>query len=137
MEETTYTLFFREYSGSVVECLTPDQGAASLSLISVTALGPLARHITPSLVLVPPRKSHPYITERLLMGRKESNHRSTLYLNKVEACVFGGNSGKVVGLFQFFLHFVRGSAHILVISKISIYICTFDHLVFNLKLHSL
>ena len=45
----------RERSGSVVECLTR------------------ARHINPSLVLVQPRKTRPYITERLLMGRKESN----------------------------------------------------------------
>ena len=29
--------------------------------------------INPSLVLVQPRKTRPYITERLLMGRKESN----------------------------------------------------------------
>ena len=35
--------------------------------------GPWARHIYPSLELVQPRKTHPYITERLLMGRKESN----------------------------------------------------------------
>ena len=27
----------------------------------------------PSLVLVQPRKTRPFITERLLMGRKESN----------------------------------------------------------------
>ena len=31
------------------------------------------RHIYPSLVLVQPRKTRPYITERLLMGHKESN----------------------------------------------------------------
>ena len=31
------------------------------------------RHINPSLVLVQPKKTRPYITERLLMGRKESN----------------------------------------------------------------
>ena len=31
-----------------------------------------ARHIDPSLVLVQPRKTHPFITESLLMGRKES-----------------------------------------------------------------
>ena len=35
--------------------------------------GPLARHIYPSLVLVEPRKTRPYITDILLMGRKESN----------------------------------------------------------------
>ena len=29
--------------------------------------------MNPSLALVQPRKTSPYITERLLMGRKESN----------------------------------------------------------------
>ena len=33
----------------------------------------LSKNINPSLVLVQPRKTHPCITERLLMGRKESN----------------------------------------------------------------
>ena len=33
----------------------------------------LSKNINPSLVLVKPRKTCPYITERLLMGRKESN----------------------------------------------------------------
>ena len=40
----------------------------------------LSKNINPSLVLVQPRKSRPFITERLLMGRKEStltdNHLS-------------------------------------------------------------
>ena len=63
----------RERSGSVVECLTRGQGAAGSSLNGVTALCPCARHINPSLVLVQPRKTCPYVTERLLMGRKESN----------------------------------------------------------------
>ena len=31
-----------------------------------------------SLVLVQPRKTHPYITERLLMGRKESNQTNKI-----------------------------------------------------------
>ena len=38
-----------------------------------TVLCPCARHINPSLVLVQPRKTCLYITERLLMGCKESN----------------------------------------------------------------
>ena len=63
----------RERSGSVVECLTQDQGAASSSLTDVTVLCPWAIHINPSLVLVQPKKTCPYITERLLMGHKESN----------------------------------------------------------------
>ena len=47
--------------------------AAGSSLTSVTALCPWARHIIPSLVLFQPRKTRPFITERLLIGRKESN----------------------------------------------------------------
>ena len=62
-----------ECSGSVVECLTLDRGATGWSLIGVTACGPWARHIYPSLVLVQPRKTHPCLTERLLMEHKESN----------------------------------------------------------------
>ena len=33
----------------------------------------LRKNINPSLVLVQPRKTRPFIAERLLMGRKESN----------------------------------------------------------------
>ena len=33
----------------------------------------LSKNINPSLVLVQPRKTRPFITERLLMGRKESD----------------------------------------------------------------
>ena len=33
----------------------------------------LSKTINPSLVLVQPRKTHPFITERLLIGGKESN----------------------------------------------------------------
>ena len=33
----------------------------------------LSKNINPSLVLVQPRKTRPFITERLLMGRKVSN----------------------------------------------------------------
>ena len=63
----------------VVECLTRDRGAAGSSLTGVTALCPWARHINPSLVLVQLRKTCPYITERLLMGRKESNQIKQTY----------------------------------------------------------
>ena len=37
----------------------------------------LEQHIYPSLVLVQPRKTRPCLTERLLMGRKESNQTKT------------------------------------------------------------
>ena len=33
----------------------------------------LSKNVNPSLVLVQPRKTRPFITERLLMGRNESN----------------------------------------------------------------
>ena len=36
----------------------------------------LSKNINPRLVLVQPRKTRPFITERLLMGRKESNQTS-------------------------------------------------------------
>ena len=36
----------------------------------------LSNNINPSLVLVQPRKTRPFITERLLMGRKESNKQT-------------------------------------------------------------
>ena len=63
----------RERNGSLVECLIRDRGAAGSSITGVTALCPWARHINPSLVLVQLRKIRPYLTERLLMGSKESN----------------------------------------------------------------
>ena len=44
---------------------------------------PWARHIYPSLVLVQPRKTRPYITERLLVGRKESNQTKTVHIINV------------------------------------------------------
>ena len=40
----------------------------------------LSKNINPSLVLVQPRKTRPYITERLLMGRKEPNKKEKLSL---------------------------------------------------------
>ena len=42
----------------------------------------LSKNINPSLVLVQPRKTRPFITERLLMGRKESNRT-----NKQTHCI--------------------------------------------------
>ena len=38
----------------------------------------LSKNINPSLVLVHPRKTCPFITERLLMGLKESNQTNNL-----------------------------------------------------------
>ena len=41
----------------------------------------LSKNFNPSLVLVQPRKTRLYITERLLMGRKESNQKTIGLLN--------------------------------------------------------
>ena len=38
----------------------------------------LSKNINPSLVLVQPRKTRSFITERLLMGRKESNQTNNI-----------------------------------------------------------
>ena len=73
------TLFFREHSGSVVECLTRDRGVAGSSLTGITALCPWERNITPCLVLDQPRKTRPDITAKLLTGTKESNRTKTLF----------------------------------------------------------
>ena len=63
----------------MVECLTRNRGAAGSSLTGVTALCPLAIYINPSFVLVQPRKTRLYITEGLLMGRKESIQTNTVF----------------------------------------------------------
>ena len=59
--------------GSVVECLTRDRRAPGSSLHRRNCVVALKKDIYVSLVLVQPRKTRPYITERLLMGHKESN----------------------------------------------------------------
>ena len=63
-----------ECSGTVVECLTRDRGASGSSLSCVTYVVSLSKNINPSLVLVKPRKTRPFMIERLLKGRKESNN---------------------------------------------------------------
>ena len=52
----------------------------------------LSKNINPSLVLVQPRKTRPFITERLLMGRKEFNQT-----NKTKFVVLQTNIGMLCG----------------------------------------
>ena len=61
----------RERSGKVLD--SRQKGHRIRASPASLRYGPWARHIYPSLVLVQPRKTRPYITERLLMGCKESN----------------------------------------------------------------
>ena len=52
----------------LVECLIRDRRAVGSSRVVS-----LSKNINPSLVLVQPRKTRPFITKRFLMGRKESD----------------------------------------------------------------
>ena len=63
----------------MVGCLTGNQGATDSSLTDCTGLCSWAKHINPCLVLVQPRKSSPYITERLLIGHIESNQTNSCH----------------------------------------------------------
>ena len=63
----------RKRSGLGVECLTETEGTLVRASPVSLRCGHWARHIYPSLVLVQRRKTRPCLTERLLMGRKESN----------------------------------------------------------------
>ena len=48
----------------------------------------LSKNIDPSLVLVQPRKTRPFVNERLLMGRKESNQTNKqTNKQKTESCL--------------------------------------------------
>ena len=71
-----------ERSGSVVECLTRDRRAAGSSLTGRHRVVSLSKNINPSVVLGQPRKTRPFITERLLMGRKESNQTNKQDIRK-------------------------------------------------------
>ena len=46
----------------------------------------LRKNINPSLVLVQPRKTRPFITERLLMGRKKSNKQNKQKIIYILSC---------------------------------------------------
>ena len=66
----------REGSGSVVVCATRDRGFKPHGRHCVVSLN---KNINPSLVLVQPRKTRPFITERWLMGHKESIQTKTKF----------------------------------------------------------
>ena len=63
-----------ERSGSVVECSVAETKGPRVERHCVVSSG---KDIKSSLALVQPRKTCPFITERLLMGRKESNQKQT------------------------------------------------------------
>ena len=79
----------REHSGSVEECLTRDRGAAGSNRRH--CIVSLSKIINPSLVLVQPRKTHPFIFERLLMGRREPNQTKQNSVKRVSQFVYRTN----------------------------------------------
>ena len=82
-----------ERSGSVVEMLDSSLRGSWFKPHRRHCVVSLSKNINPSLVLVQPRKTRPYITERLLIGRKESNQTnedfsSHLKMNYYPATIF-------------------------------------------------
>ena len=65
-----------ERTGSVIDSRPRGCGFEPHRRHCVESLG---KNINPSLVLVQPRKTRPFITERLLMGRNESNQTNKTY----------------------------------------------------------
>ena len=63
-----------ERSGSVIECLTRDRGFEPHRRHCVVSL---SKNINPSLELVQPRKTRPFISERLSMGRRPKESKQT------------------------------------------------------------
>ena len=71
-----------ERSGSVVECLPRDRGATGSSLIGITALWSLSKIHLSWLGTGATQEDRPCLTERLLMGHKESNQINILPLSR-------------------------------------------------------
>ena len=70
--------------GRVLDLRSRDQGFQSHRHHCVVSL---SKNINLDLVLVQPRKTHHYITERLLMGRKESNQTNPLNVYNFSLCM--------------------------------------------------
>ena len=70
MSAITYVLGAQWLSGRVLDSRPRGRGFEPHRRHCVVSL---SKNINPSLVLVQPRKTRPFITERLLMGRKAPN----------------------------------------------------------------
>ena len=73
-------LFFTQWlSGRVLDSRPKGRGFEPHRRHCVVSL---SKNINPSLVLVQPRKTRPFITERLLMGHKESNKQTNTFWSR-------------------------------------------------------
>ena len=73
--------FYLEACGRVLDSRLKGRGFQPRQCHCVVSL---SKNINPSLVLVQPRKIRPYITERLLMRRKESNQTNKIKQNRID-----------------------------------------------------
>ena len=62
----------------MVECLTPDRGATGSSIIGITVLWSLGKTHLSELITCSTKEDPCHLTERLLMGRKESNQTNII-----------------------------------------------------------
>ena len=72
-------MYDRERNGSVVECLTRNLEGPRVRPHRRHCVVSLSKNINNSLILARHRKTHPFVTEKLLMGRKESNYSKTMF----------------------------------------------------------
>ena len=72
---------------SIFTTLSLNAECSNNSMLAVTVLWSLRKTRDPSLVLVQPRKTHPCLTERLLMGRKESKSNKQNSMLVDHACI--------------------------------------------------
>ena len=77
------------------------------TIIGILTFISMLNVIYPSLVLVQPRKTSPCLTERLLMGRKESNQTNKSMLNATSECL----KARKVGIFQQFSFYEQLKFH--------------------------
>ena len=68
----------RKRSGSVVECFDSRPRGCGFEPHRRHCVVSLSKNINRSLVLVQPKKTHPFITERLLKGRKDPNQTNKI-----------------------------------------------------------
>ena len=85
----------------------------------------LSKNTNPSLVLVQPRKTRPYITERLLMGRKESNqtnHRpfiSKYWKVRAHPCIWGKDLSPIFTTYTYQIYTESIRCHVYFVWAIS------------------
>ena len=108
LEEIFFFFFFlgaQWLSGRVLDSRPKGRGFEPYRRHCVVSL---SKNINPSLVLVQPRKTRPFTTERLLMGRKESNQTKENFSDG-QACGWGQSVSQTIPSFMLQLPFLLAS----------------------------